>query len=664
MKIFSMTGAKAKPRYLTKSRFKLAIECPTKLFYTGKPEIYANKKLDDPFLAALARGGFQVGELAKAYFPGGVEVESLDYDEAIAKTKELLQRENVIIFEAALQVENLFIRVDVLQKNGDHIDIIEVKSKSYDPENPEGFSKQNGELRANWVQYFYDVAFQTHVAKKYFKSSNVSPFLMLADKSVGAPSSGLNQKFLLVKKDNRTRCVQTQELTREDLAKRLLTLIDVDQEVQKILNTKNESGFSFDEQVKAFADAYEKDERIAPRVGMACKKCEFDISKTETNLSLKSGRRECWQEALRLKKEDWDRPKVFELWDFRSCHKSMAAGKFFLDELDETDIQLKIDNKPGLSRTERQLLQIKKTKAKDNEAFIDRKSLEAEMKTWKFPLHFIDFETTAVALPFHEGARPYEGVAFQFSHHVVDANGHVAHQGEYLHTTVGEFPSFHFLRALKKELEQDEGSIFRYSHHENTYLNFILNQLERSDEPDRAELQSFLKTITRSKKDAKEQWVGERDMIDLCQMVKRYFYHPRQCGSNSLKYVLPAALNASIFLKEKYSKPIYGAANGIRSLNFKDYAWVKQDEAGEVIDPYRQLPKIFENCSADEIDLLFDEDELANGGAAMTAWAQMQFTEMSPQEREAIATALKKYCELDTLAMVMLYEYWRESLDD
>ena len=55
---------------LTKSKFKLATECPTKLFYTGKQE-YANTSLENPFLEALAEGGFQVGELAKQYLPGG-----------------------------------------------------------------------------------------------------------------------------------------------------------------------------------------------------------------------------------------------------------------------------------------------------------------------------------------------------------------------------------------------------------------------------------------------------------------------------------------------------------------------------------------------------------------------------------------------------------------
>ena len=43
----------AKPRYLTKSRFKLALECPTKLFYTGKTDLYPDTKQDDQVLQAL-----------------------------------------------------------------------------------------------------------------------------------------------------------------------------------------------------------------------------------------------------------------------------------------------------------------------------------------------------------------------------------------------------------------------------------------------------------------------------------------------------------------------------------------------------------------------------------------------------------------------------------
>ena len=57
-------------RYLTKSRFKLALECMTKLYYTGKKKEYADQNVDDTFLKTLAEGGFQVGELAKYMFCG------------------------------------------------------------------------------------------------------------------------------------------------------------------------------------------------------------------------------------------------------------------------------------------------------------------------------------------------------------------------------------------------------------------------------------------------------------------------------------------------------------------------------------------------------------------------------------------------------------------
>jgi hypothetical protein len=53
-----------------------------------------------------------------------------------------------------------------------------------------------------------------------------------------------------------------------------------------------------------------------------------------------------------------------------------------------------------------------------------------------------------------------------------------------------------------------------------------------------------------------------------------------------------------------------------------------------------------------------DGDELKDGGAAMTAYAKMQFEDMSDYERKELRAALQRYCELDTLAMVMIYEAW------
>ena len=116
-----------KPRYLTKSRFKLAVECPTKLFYTGKKG-YRDLKQEDSFLQALADGGFQVGEFAKYLFPTGILIESKDNAEAEATTLSYLAKnEDVILFEPAIRFNDLFIRVDVLIKRQNSFELIEVK---------------------------------------------------------------------------------------------------------------------------------------------------------------------------------------------------------------------------------------------------------------------------------------------------------------------------------------------------------------------------------------------------------------------------------------------------------------------------------------------------------------------------------------------------------
>jgi hypothetical protein len=47
-------------RYLSKSRFKVALECPRKLAYVGN-KAYVNTKQHNDFLKSLAEGGFQVG---------------------------------------------------------------------------------------------------------------------------------------------------------------------------------------------------------------------------------------------------------------------------------------------------------------------------------------------------------------------------------------------------------------------------------------------------------------------------------------------------------------------------------------------------------------------------------------------------------------------------
>ena len=149
-------------------------------------------------------------------------------------------------------------------------------------------------------------------------------------------------------------------------------------------------------------------------------------------------------------------------------------------------------------------------------------------------------------------------------------------------------------------------------------------------------------------------------MVDLCRLARLAFFHPSTCGSSSIKKVLPAVMQCSEFLKEHYSKPIYGSAKGIRSLNFEDWTWWKLD--GQLpASPYKLLPPIFIDFPTAVLHKLEADGEegISEGGAATTAFARLQFDTLIPEERKAIADALLRYCELDTLAMVMIYQAWR-----
>lgn len=654
------------PRYLTKSRFKLGLGCPRKLYYVNKPE-YPNKSLNDSFLKSLAEGGYQVGELAKYYYPGGIPVSTLDYDDAIAQTQELLERDEVTIYEAAIQYKNLFIRVDILRKHGNHLELIEVKAKSYDPDSDSFFNKKKTDITSTWKPYLQDLAFQCFVVRNALPAAQVDCFLLLADKSAKATTDGLNSKFRAVDDGSgRLSVTVSSPPTAEELASPLLVSVEANDAVQHIFSSQvlNEQGF--ENAISYLASLYERDDYGPGTFSKStCRSCEFRCTPEEEQQGLIDGFKNCWDQEFNLEQEDHDTGLVLDIWNFRSADKCITQGKVRMTDIEIEDLLPKTKKDPTPTVL-RQWMQIEKACDPDAAEHLDVAGLRAEMNSWRYPLHFIDFETSAMALPFTKGQTPYEQTAFQFSHHKVNEDGTIEHAGEFLDTTPGKWPNLDFVRALKAELEEDSGTIFRYHNHENTILLKILEQIashKNVDSAERDELTAFIKSITHKGNDSSPEWRGDRDMVDMHRLVTSYYYHPLMKGSNSIKKVLPAILHSSKHLQEKYSKPIYGTQDGIKSLNFKDWAWVKV-ENGVVTDPYKLLPPVFE-----ELDISFDEilssnDALADGGAALTAYAKLQYTDMTDAERHALETALLRYCELDTFAMIMIYEAWASALAD
>jgi len=665
------------PRYLTKSRFKLVMECPTKLYYTNKKTTYSDTITEDKFLMALAEGGFQVGELVKFMFcndPAGenITIKELGYDIALQTTKDRLNvAGKVVIAEAAFLNENFFIRTDIIVQEGKTIDLYKVKAKSWDSTKSFwGSPKKDAKLNNNWLPYLQDVAFQKYVLQKAMPGYTINAFLLMADKDVVNDIEGLNQFFKIVRReDGRPEVKITEGLTRANLPVIPLIAKGVNQECEWIYNNTVEifdgKELGFEELIIAMAEAYKNDKRVWSDLGKKCKNCQFKL-KTADRILL-SGFKECWQQQIGLSEQQLAKPLSMELWGGGVGSRSVVGEliknkKYFLADLIADDYAPKNANenlKQGLSALERRNLQVEKVRKNEATPFIDKAGLRKAMSEIEAPYHFIDFETSMVALPFHKGRKPYEAIAFQYSYHIMEADGSVRHESEYLQLDTG-FPNYDFVRALKKDLQGKPGTIFRYHNHENTYLGHIYDQLNQENEntvPDKIELQEFIQDITHRDK----EWKGDRDMQDLYQWVIRYYYSPHAKGSNSIKQILPAVINDSAFVKAKYTQPVYGSVE-MPSKNFTAHTWITEVSK---YDPYKTLPKIIDGFENDELEEVCEKmttnmDELNNGGAAMTAYAYLQFTDVPAAEKERIRKALLRYCELDTMAMVMIWEYWRD----
>jgi len=134
-----------------------------------------------------------------------------------------------------------------------------------------------------------------------------------------------------------------------------------------------------------------------------------------------------------------------------------------------------------MSRATRQWHQVREAQG----AVLDMDYLGESMDRWEWPLHFIDFETATPALPYSAGRAPFELIAFQFSHHVLHADGVLEHRSEFLQTTQGECPNGAFLNALGRALgpgddlgeDRAKGTVFRWAAHENTVLAALLKEV-------------------------------------------------------------------------------------------------------------------------------------------------------------------------------------------
>jgi len=649
---------------LSKSRFRLAVECPTKVFYSLDKR-YVNTKDEDEFLQALADGGFQVGELARLMYaaedPAAVEITSRDQDEQVRETAELLERENVTIFEGTIKHGDCLVRVDVLRKYGQVVELIEVKSKSFDPNREEhSFRGRRGDIRSTWLPYLQDVAFQTWVCRQAYPDLEFRPSLLLVDPTRVCSVDGLGTA-IRVERNAEDRPVVTVvpgfDVT--VLRPSLLTQHDVSEYVEEILGgllQTPEGAFEFAEYAERMAAEIVAGRKVGPPVGGQCKQCEFYCDSDERTAERRSGWAECMEARFPGKGAVPRAETVFGLYNHRKAGELLAQGKLLLTDLDEHDVGEE-ESATEIVLAHRHRLQIREARTEEAATLLRTDTLREAFAGWTFPLHFIDFETSRPTLPFTAGRCPNQQLLFQFSHHVLDAAGRVEHRAQCLVAEPGVVPSAAVVRALRVALAGDGGTVLHWWDHERNVLNDVRKELEAGEEPDRAELTAFIVELSGGVEDRPAR------LVDMGRpLVAKTAFFAGTEGRSSIKKVLQAVMQQSDYLQERYGRPVYGTAE-MPSLNFRDWAWWRE-EKGQVVDPYTMLGQLLADPDLDRAAREEEGDEasafVANGGAAMVAYGELQRRDLDPKERERLEKQLLRYCELDTLAMVMVYEALRE----
>lgn len=604
-------------RYLSKSDFKVARTCPTKLYYRKKR--YPTLKAGDEYLSMLADQGYLIEALARVLYPDGRWIGFNNDVEAAAWDTMSALANNCTLFEATLINDGLLARVDILIKRGNVFEIIEIKSRAFDRQKNDERVQQGlpnlfraprsaDGIQSEWRPYLEDVAFQANVLQQIFPDATVIPYLLMPDGSRPCQIEGLHRQFVLRSHspgndgDDIPYCDYTEE---PQLIRRnpLVCRVNVQEEVGILLPGVRQ-------QIKIYLDSLRPTlTRITTPPSTHCRNCEFHV--TEGPLR---GFHECWGKMADVS------PHILELY-----HVSQAGGKIADKLISEGKASLFDVPIKSLSRRDgsvgeharRQRLQIECTR--DNHEWVSDE-LGALLDTLSYPLRFIDFETCTPAIPHYYGMRPYETIAFQWSCHTINAPNAIPQHYEWLQS-IDTFPNELFATTLRNNLG-DEGSVLIWSNHEITILRKIQQQL--------AEREAAGSDVG--------AWIGRllesNRIVDLNQVAQKHYLHPQAGGRTSLKVITDAVWQSNPAIRRRL--PQYAA-----------------ETESEPTSPYHVLPPL--SIGGRQIAVV------EGTGAIMAYYSMMERASANATlEAAQWRDLLLQYCELDTIAMVMVWWHWRE----
>jgi hypothetical protein len=224
--------------------------------------------------------------------------------------------------------------------------------------------------------------------------------------------------------------------------------------------------------------------------------------------------------------------------------------------------------------TDRQ--QIQRECARTGECYINHEEISGFLDKINYPVHYLDFETINPIIPLIDGTRPFQQVPFQFSLQVVKKQGSKPQHHSFLAEDTAD-PRPDFLDHLRMHVD-NEGSIVVYN---QSFEKGIITDLATAF----PEYKDWLNAL-------------EPRVIDLIEPFRKFHYHhPSQCGSASIKAVLPAVTGKG-----------------------------------------------------------YDELEIQEGKAASIAYLAASYGNVTPEEKAKIRQDLLTYCGRDTEGMMWIVE--------
>lgn len=608
---------------LSKSDYNLARTCDTKLYF--RENRFPDNGDSSPYLRLLAEGGFMVDALARALRLDGVLLDpTWDPVADFAQTRELLERDTVTIFQGTLLSGKRLARVDIIEKRGGDVSLIEVKAKSFDgvAHADDLAAGGKGEFRAKrkphahlttWLPKFEDLTFQVLLFEKLFPALRVRPYIALIDKTKRTSLDGGPRFFEIVRQARADGAEHSYaaHFTGDagDIAKLdVLTTVDAADDVALLRVDVETEAARFETLLDQPFDSY------VTTLGTKCSECEFRVDASVD----RNGFAQCWGPMATV------RPHILELQSIGKVQDASGApiiealtreGKASLFDIPMDRLRKK-DGTVG-TQAERQIRQI--THARSGVEWIDD-TLKNSLAGLIYPMHFIDFEASRLAIPYHANMRPYGQVAFQWSVHTVDSPGALPRHTEWLNAA-DEWPNMTFARSLREVIGETD-TVLAWSPFERSQLNEIAREHPQFVPPDES-LVAWVDALTRSR------------IFDLHKCAVDQYYHPGMGGRTSIKVVLDALWKSDATMRAQLE------------------AWT-----GRVVpatqDPYHALPPL-------EIDGVVQD--VREGTGAMRAYEAMMYgaEKNDPGAKAKWRKLLLQYCELDTLSMVLIFEYWRRA---